>query len=41
MFDLIFFSPQMERSVIISNKHDIYGLPNDLRLQEIKNFHIG
>ena len=33
----IFFSPQVERSVIISNKHGIYELPhelpNDLRLR--------
>ena len=29
----IFFSPQMKRSVIISNKHGIYELPNDLRLR--------
>ena len=35
MFDQIFLSPQMKRSVIISNKHHIYQLPhempNDLR----------
>ena len=33
-----FFSPQVERSVIISNKHGIYELPhelpNNIRLQE-------
>ena len=35
------FSPQVKRSMIISNKHDIYELPhelpNDLRLYEIRN----
>ena len=28
-----FFSPQVKRSVIISNKHGLYELPNDLRLR--------
>ena len=36
----IFFSPQVKRSVIISNKHDIYdlpqALPNDLRLKDLR-----
>ena len=27
----IFFSPQVKRSVIISNKHGIYELPHELR----------
>ena len=26
----IFFSPQVKRSVIISNKHGIYELPDEL-----------
>ena len=34
-----FFSPQVKRSVIISNKHGIYKLPhellNDLRLRKV------
>ena len=29
------FSPQVKRSVIISNKHGTYELPNDLRSYEI------
>ena len=37
----IFFSPQVKRSVIISNKHDIHELPrelkNDLRLRIFGN----
>ena len=36
MFEQFFASPQMKKSLIISNKHDIhelpYELPNDLRL---------
>ena len=35
----IFFSPQVKRSVIISNEHGIYELPdelpNDLRFEKI------
>ena len=35
-----FFSPQVKWSVIISNKHDIYdlpqALPNDLRLKDLR-----
>ena len=40
----IFFSPQVKRSVIVSNKYNIYELPhellNDLRLQilEIRKY---
>ena len=30
MLDQIFFSPQVKRSVILSNKHGIYELPEDL-----------
>ena len=37
MFDQIFLSPQVKRSVIISNKHGIYELPNDARLRNLKN----
>ena len=33
MFYQIFFSPQVERSAIISNKRGIYELPNDLSLR--------
>ena len=31
----IFFSPKVKRYMIISNKHGIYELPNDLRLNKI------
>ena len=38
MFYQIFFSPQVKRRAIISNKHGIYELPhelpNDLRLRK-------
>ena len=37
MFDKIFVSPQLKRIVIISNKHGIYELPNDLRLRTLGN----
>ena len=41
MFDQIFYSPQVKRSVIISNKHGIYvlpyKLPNSLRLRILRN----
>ena len=41
MFYQIFFSPQVKRSVIISNKHGTYELPhkfpNDLRLRILGN----
>ena len=30
MFDQIFLSPHMKRSMIISNKHDISELPQEL-----------
>ena len=30
MFHQIFFSPQLKRSVIITNKHGIYELPYEL-----------
>ena len=33
----IFFSPQVKRSMIISNKYGIYELPNDLRLSILGN----
>ena len=36
----MFLSPQMKRSVIISNKHSIYELPNDLRLRILRNYEI-
>ena len=31
MFDQIFFSPQIKRSVIIGNKHGLYELPHELQ----------
>ena len=31
MFELMFLSPQVKRSVIISNIHGIYELPHTLR----------
>ena len=41
MFDKTFVSPQVKRSVIISNKHGIYELPqklpNDFRLRTLGN----
>ena len=41
MFYQTFFSPQVKRSAIISNKHGIYelpdDLPNDLRLRKLEN----
>ena len=40
MFDEIFLSPQVKRFVIISNKHGIYELPNDLRLMTRGNYEI-
>ena len=40
MFDQHFLSPQVKRSVIISNKYGIYELPhklqNDLRLKILR-----
>ena len=32
-----FFSPQVKQSMIISNKHGIYELPNDLTLRILEN----
>ena len=41
IFDQTFLSPQVKRSVIISNKHGTYDfpdeLPNDLRLRILEN----
>ena len=37
MFYQIFLSPQLKRIVIISNKHGIYELPNDLRFTILQN----
>ena len=37
MVDHIFISLQVKRSVIISNKHAIHNLPNDLRLRILEN----
>ena len=41
MFDKIFVSPKVKQIVIISNKHGIYKLPqelpNDLRLRKLGN----
>ena len=37
LHQIFFLSPQVKRSVIISNKHAIYELPNDLRLRFIGN----
>ena len=33
MFGQIFLSPQVKQSMVISNKHGIYKLLNDLRLR--------
>ena len=35
--DIIFVSPQVKRIGVISNKHGIYELPNDLRLRALGN----
>ena len=44
IFDQIFLSPQVKRSVIISNKHGIYELPhefsNNWRLRVLGNYEI-
>ena len=37
MFCQIFHSPQMKRCAIITYKHGIYELPNDLRLRKLGN----
>ena len=34
----IFLSPQVKSSVIISNEHGIYELPNDLSLRILGNY---
>ena len=34
----ILFSPQVKRNMILSNKHGIYKLPNDLRLRILGNW---
>ena len=34
----IFFSPQVKRSVIITNKNGICEIPNDLRLRPLRKF---
>ena len=39
MFYQIFFSPQVRRCAIITYKHSIYGLPNDLRKWVNNQFH--
>ena len=36
MFDQIFLSPQMKQGVIISKKHGIYELPNNLKTYDIR-----
>ena len=36
MFYEVFLSPQVKRIAIISNKHGIYELPNDLRLNDLR-----
>ena len=37
MFYVIFFSPLVKESVIISNNHDLYELPNDVRIRILGN----
>ena len=37
IFYHIFLSTQVKQSVIISNKHDIYKLPKDIRLRILGN----
>ena len=37
MFYQIFLSPQVKRSAIIVNEHDIYELPSDLRVKFLGN----
>ena len=39
MFYQIFFSPQVERCVIITYKHGIYELPNDSRIKKWGNIY--
>ena len=42
MFDQIFLSPKVKRSMIVSKKHGVYvmlhKLTNDLRLRILKNY---
>ena len=38
IFHQFFPSPQVKRSLIISNKSGIYELPNDLRLNILGNY---
>ena len=37
MFDQIVLSPQVKQSMIISNKHGIYELPNDSRFRFLES----
>ena len=37
MDEEILFSPQVKRSVIISNKHNTNEFPNDLRIRILEN----
>ena len=37
MFYQIFISPQVKRWTIITYKHGIYELPNNLRLRKLEN----
>ena len=39
MFDHIFFLPQVKQTVIISNKHGAYELPNELS-KRLKTWHL-
>ena len=38
MFYQIFLSPQVKQCAIITYKHGIYKLPNDLRLRILENY---
>ena len=40
MFFQIFFSPQVKRYMIITYKHGIFELQNDLRLGNLENYEI-
>ena len=40
MFFQIFFSPQVKRYMIITYKHGIFELKNDLRLRNLENYEI-
>ena len=37
LLEFCIFSPQIKRNVIISNKHGIYELQNDLKLRILGN----